>query len=230
MRRTIALFLIVLAKVNPLLCQAPLTWTFADFSKTVTKLTFNFPPNSKEFKTVDAISLALNDIRTAYLGKYGGEADTEIKIATNLSPEYLLSMAGDLNTLNSLPTGAADRLTALQEIRDDLQVKAKTVDTAQGAGIIADAFPTTIKLALTVTLSAGSNIHRADISICANPHYFGTKPPPAYILGNGAATQFGKLPPGRFEIWAEANGHVLQVQHFDIGENGTAIQIIAFNL
>jgi hypothetical protein len=230
MRRPIVLLLLVLAKVSPLLSQAPSTWTFADFSTTVGTLSFNIPPTSTEFKTLDSISSALNDIRTGYLGKYGNGADTATMISADLSSEYSSSMADDLNALKTLPTGTTDRLAALQEVRDDLKVKAKTVAAASGAGLVADAFPSTIQLTLSVTLSAGSNINPSDVSIRANPHHFGTKPPPAYILGNGTAPQSGRLPPGRFEIWVEAHGHVLKVQDWDIGENGTATQAITFNL
>jgi hypothetical protein len=208
--------------------QAQAGWTFGKFGQTLTNLSFQVAPSSPEDKAISSISRSLDKIRTAYLAKYGDNADTEALIAGNLAPEYSQSMVDDIATLNQLPPNLTARLTALQEVRDDLAIKAQII--AQASDLTAGVFPSIVQLNLTVTLSAGSQVDPAAVSIRANPHHFGTKPPPVYILSSGIDAQTGRLPPGRFWVWVEVKGQVIQSQERDFGLSGATSAEVKFTL
>jgi hypothetical protein len=202
-------------------------WTFAGFQQTLTNLSFQVKPGSPEDHAISSISESLDRIRTGYLAKYGDSADTEEQIAQNLAPEYSRSMVDDLTALKSWSSGDGTHLAAIKEVRDDLAVKALALSST--TGLTTTVFPSIVQLNVSVTLSAGSPISPSAVSIRANPHHFGTNPPPAYILGNGIALQTAHLPPGRFWIWIEVNGTVLQSQERDLGSDGAASADVNFS-
>lgn len=193
-------------------------WTFAGFESVLTRVSFDVVPHSAEDQAISSISSSLDKIRNAYLGKYGNDADTEQSLGKHLAAEYSRSMVDDIAALNNLPSGQAARLTVIEDVRDDLAIKARFLP--QTSALASSVFPSIVHLSLRITLPAGSTVNPSSLSIRANPHYFGTRPPPAYILANGVGPQTGQLPPGRFWVWVEANGKVLQAQERDLGMDG----------
>jgi hypothetical protein len=204
-------------------------WTFAGFSAAIVQAGFAFQAGSPQDTQFAAMLNDLDRIRARYAGKYGDNADTEQEISQHFAPEYSRSMASNQFAISHLPSNMHDVLPVLEDIRADLDIKSKSLSkSANAMGLTGTVFPSIIKIRVTVPSPSAPGVKSSDLSVRANPHYLGTKSPCAYILANGSGSFDGRLPPGRFWVWAEANGVVTAKMEIDVGLSSTDPQLINF--
>lgn len=189
-------------------------WTFAEFQSAVVRLDLRAPTSSTAQSTLQSISDELQTIRNRYVAVFGADSDTEERIAANLHAEFSQSMVDDLWILNHLPADPAKSVEALQAVRRDLSVKARSASS--NSGIVTLTFPSIIDVAITVKLREHQTINPSDLSIHANSCGRGTSLP-GRVLGNGTGPFLTKLPPGCFIIWAQVGNSILKQMEQDVG-------------
>jgi hypothetical protein len=203
------------------------SWTFSDFSTTVARAGFKFPAASPEHASLESIHASLGDMEGRYLAHFNPGSDTPERIASNLSPEFVASMADDRQAFDDLPADPADRQRALSAIASDLSAKDKYISSL--SGLAETSFPTIISVHFVLKISSQSTLRPSNLSVRRNGCVYGTRPP-GFVLGNGSGPFDVKIPPGCFTVWVQAGDSIVHVQTEEIGKDQKLSQKVPIDL
>lgn len=201
-------------------------WTFNAFQGAILNLRLTEEPPPAEAAALVALSNDLDKVRARYVQKFGEAADDSAALTKNLPAVYVTSMQSDFTSLRTLPPEADRRLSILQDLSQDLHIKAQFV--ASGLGLTGD-FPAVISVKVNTVDAHGKNV--SGLWVRCNPARYGVTSNPIFVFNGASTPTKTMLPPGNFVLWAEdAQRHVVSSQPIQLGTSGAASEEINFAL